>query len=269
MKRIRIKSPIKWAGGKGQLLEQFEPFLPKKFDLYIEPFVGGGALFFHILPSNAILIDMNLDVVNFYNVVKNNLEELINDLRKHKNERNYYYMMRSLNPESLDPIQRASRFLYLNKTAYNGLWRVNKKGKFNVPFGRYKNPKICDEDNLRNVSLALKDISVIWGDFSIALDHAKSNTFVYFDPPYDPISKTSNFTSYSGTFGVEDQIRLSECFKALDKKGCLLMLSNSNTPLIRKLYVDYEIHVIKARRMINSKVTGRGEVEEIIVRNFS
>ncbi|MCL4408133.1 MAG: DNA adenine methylase [Thermotogae bacterium] len=267
--KIKIKPPFKWAGGKGQLIEQFELLLPKKFDLYIEPFVGGGALFFNILPSDAILIDLNFDVVNFYTVVKNDVEKLIDDLKTHRNESEYYYMMRSVNLDSLNSIQRASRFLYLNKTAYNGLWRVNKKGNFNVPFGRYKNPKILDEDNLRNVSLALRDVSIIWSDFSIALDYAKSNTFVYFDPPYHPLSKTSNFTNYSGTFNVKDQIRLAECFKLLDKRGCFLMLSNSNTPLVRQLYANYDVHIVRARRMINSKAEGRGEIEEIVVRNFS
>lgn len=267
--KIMVKPPFKWAGGKSQLLEQFEPLLPKMFDLYIEPFVGSGALFFHLLPPKAVLIDLNFDVVNFYTVVKNDVEKLIGDLKMYKNEREYYYTVRSVNLDSLNPIQRASRFLYLNKTAYNGLWRVNKDGKFNVPFGRYKNPKILDEDNLRNVSLMLRETSIIWGDFSIVAEHAKAGTFVYLDPPYHPISKTSSFTNYSGKFGVEDQMRLAECFKLLDKKGCLLMLSNSNTPLIRDLYAGYDVQIVRARRMINSKASGRGEIEEIVVRNFS
>ncbi len=266
---IAIKPPFKWAGGKNQLLEQFEPLLPKRFDLYIEPFVGSGALFFHLLPSKAVLIDLNFDVVNFYNVVKTNVEELIKDLKKHKNTSEYYYMMRAQDPSKMSPVERASRFLYLNKTAYNGLWRVNKNGEFNVPFGKYKNPKILDEKHLRDVSTVLSDVSVIFGDFSLVLDYAKPNTFIYFDPPYHPISKTSNFTNYAGEFRAEEQVRLAECFKLLDKKGCLLMLSNSNTPLVRHLYANYDVKIVHARRMINSKKDGRGAIEEVVVRNFS
>lgn len=264
-----VKPPFKWAGGKSQLLGQFESLLPKKFDLYIEPFVGSGALFFHLLPPKAILIDLNFDVVNFYNVVKNNLDELIEDLKKHKNESEYYYMMRSKDPTTMNPVKRASRFLYLNKTSYNGLWRVNKRGQFNVPFGRYKNPKIFDEENMKKVSLSLKDVKIILGDFTETLKYAKSGDFIYMDPPYYPISKTSNFTSYSGEFTSDDQIRLAECFKELDKIGSLVMLSNSNTEFIRSLYKGYDIHLVKATRRINSKADKRGEIEEIVIRNFS
>lgn len=268
--KIEIKkSPVKWAGGKGQLLDRLIPMIPKKFNLYAEPFVGGGALFFNIRPQPAILIDLNAELINFYTIVRDDVESLIEDLKKHKNEIEYYYMMRSLNPESMAPVHRASRFLYLNKTSYNGLWRVNKKGKFNVPFGRYKNPVFLNENNLRESSLSLKHTVILCGDFTMIIDRVKSNDFIYFDPPYYPLTKTSNFTSYSGPFKTEDQIRLAECFRTLDQKGCFLMLSNSDTPFTRTLYKNYDLKIVEARRMINSKADNRGEINEIVVRNFS
>lgn len=179
------------------------------------------------------------------------------------------YMIRDLDPETLSPVERASRFLYLNKTGYNGLWRVNSKGQFNVPFGRYKNPKILDYENLKRVRDALSGVTLICGDFSIVLEHATDRTFVYFDPPYQPISETSKFTNYvSDAFTTEDQIRLSEVFRELDSKGCLLMLSNSDTEFIRKLYAGYNITTVYARRSINCKADGRGNVSEVVIRNY-
>jgi DNA adenine methylase len=264
----RIRSPIKWAGGKGQLLSQFDLMLPKNFDLYIEPFVGGGAMFFHILPERSILIDNNSELINFYETVRDSVSDLIDDLKVHKNDEEYYYIMRSLDPKNMDPVKRASRFLYLNKTAYNGLWRVNKSGQFNVPFGRYRSLKIFDEENLIAVSDLLKRSKIFFGDFEMVLDHATRGTFVYFDPPYHPLSKTANFTSYSGKFDEMDQIRLHECFKRLDEIGCYIMMSNSDTEFIKELYKDYDIKIVKARRAINSRTDGRGMINELVVRNF-
>ncbi|GFN21970.1 DNA adenine methylase [Thermanaeromonas sp. C210] len=267
---LRPKPPVKWAGGKAQLIPQLEPLFPKKeYNLYIEPFVGGGAVFFHLLPHQAILIDSNEELINFYLVVRDNLEELLRDLRKHKNTREYYYSVRALDPEELSPVERASRFLYLNKTAYNGLWRVNSQGKHNVPFGRYKNPKIVDEPNLRAVAEALKHAQIICGDFSRVLEFARPGAFVYFDPPYYPLSDTANFTGYTpDAFGPEDQKRLAVVFRELDRSGCLVMLSNSDTPFIRELYSGYDIRVVYARRAINCRPDRRGPITELVIRNY-
>ncbi|KUK11025.1 MAG: DNA adenine methylase [Clostridia bacterium 41_269] len=265
------KPPVKWAGGKAQLIPQFEPLLPKEeYNFYIEPFVGGGAVFFHLIPQQAVLIDSNEELINFYLVVRDNLEELLSDLRKHRNTEEYYYYIRALEPKTLSPVERASRFLYLNKTAYNGLWRVNSRGEFNVPYGKYKNPRIIDEPNLWRVSHALKNAQIICGDFSLVLEFAQAGTFVYLDPPYHPLSETANFTSYtSDAFGTEDQKRLAEVFRELDRRGCLVMLSNSDTEFIRRLYSEYEIQVVYARRSINCKPDGRGPVTELVIRNYS
>lgn len=265
------KPPVKWAGGKTQLLAQLKPLFPQNgFELYIEPFVGGGAVFFHLLPPRAVLIDNNAELINFYKVVRDNLEELLADLANHQNTPEYYYEMRALNPDQLDAVRRASRFLYLNKTGYNGLWRVNRKGQFNVPYGRYKNPNIRDEENLRRVSTALQKTKIIHGDFTLLLNYVTRKTFIYFDPPYHPISETANFTSYTpDSFTADDQRRLALLFFALDKKGCLLMLSNSDTPFIRELYKNYDIQVVYARRAINCRGDRRGPIAELVIRNYS
>lgn len=264
------KPPVKWAGGKSQLLWAFQPLFPRRgFDLYIEPFVGGGAVFFHLLPPRSVLIDNNPELINFYQVVRDDLELLLADLGKHENTAGYYYHMRGLDPAEMDRISRASRFLYLNKTAYNGLWRVNSRGQHNVPFGRYKNPRIVDEENLRLVSRALRQAEIVAGDFSRALEFARPRSFVYLDPPYQPLSSTARFTSYTaGAFHEEDQRRLAGVFRWLDALGCLVMLSNSDTPFIRDLYAGYDIQVVHARRNINCRAQGRGPVAELVIRNY-
>lgn len=265
----RIKPPIKWAGGKTQLLSQLRPLYPKRFNLYLEPFVGGGAVFFNLQPDDGVLIDSNFELINFYQVVKNNLDEILQDLEKHKNEKDYYYKIRSLDPEQMGSIERASRFLFLNKTCFNGLWRVNKKGKFNVPFGRYKSPNFRDEENLSLVNIALQNAEIICDDFSTVMEYTVPGAFVYLDPPYHPLSSTANFTSYTkDSFGEEDQRRLAKVFRELDAKNCNVMLSNSDTKFIRGLYKDYDIRVVFARRMINSKGTKRGPIKELVVRNY-
>jgi len=265
------KPPVKWAGGKGQLLWQLLPLLPEKgWKLYAEPFVGGGALFFHLRPPKALLIDSNAELINFYRVVRDDLESLLCDLEKHENTPEYYYRIRSLDPRELSSVARASRFLYLNKTAYNGLWRVNRQGKHNVPFGRYKNPKIADRENLLLVREALRGAEIVLGDFSLVLDYAGPGDFVYLDPPYYPLSGTARFTSYTaGAFGEAEQVRLAGVFRDLDKKGCLLMLSNSDTPAVHELYAGYHIQVVTARRSINCRASGRGPVNELVVRNYT
>lgn len=263
------KPPVKWAGGKIGLISQFEPLFPKHFRLYAEPFVGGGAVFFHLLPKKAILIDSNEELMNFYLVVRDNLEELLIDLKKHVNTSEYYYSIRALDPRELPPVERASRFLYLNKTGYNGLWRVNSQGKHNVPFGRYKNPKIVDEPNLRLVSEALKSAELLSDDFSRVLDYTQPGMFVYLDPPYYPLSETANFTSYTAdAFGAQDQKRLAGVFRELDKRGCLVMLSNSDTAFVRELYSGYDVQVVYARRAINCRADRRGPITELVIRNY-
>ncbi|WP_072870631.1 DNA adenine methylase [Desulfofundulus thermosubterraneus] len=267
--RCLIKSPLKWVGGKGQLIPQFEPFFPPKVREMAEPFFGGGAVFFHLQPSWAFLVDSNEELINFYLVLRDRLEELLVDLRYHKNSAEYYYWIRSVDPATLNPVQRASRFLYLNKTGYNGLWRVNKKGQYNVPFGRYKYPKIVDEEKLSKASAALKNAEIRCGDFSLVLEVARPGMFIYLDPPYYPLSETSNFTSYTaGQFHERDQLRLADLFRELDRRGCLVMLSNSDTQFVRKLYVGYDIKIVYARRAINCRGDRRGAVTELVIRNY-
>ncbi|MGB9661713.1 MAG: DNA adenine methylase [Moorellaceae bacterium] len=266
---MKVKPLVKWAGGKGQLLPQMVPLFPRKFALYLEPFVGGGAVFFHLLPEKAVLIDNNPELINFYLVVRDNVEDLIIASSRHRNTREYYYFLRAQDPKKMDPVSRASRFLYLNKTAYNGLWRVNRQGKYNVPYGRYKNPKIVDAENLRAASRVLQRAEILLDDFSRVLSYAQAGDFVYLDPPYHPVSDTACFTSYtSEAFTEEDQKRLAEVFRLLDRKNCLVMLSNSDTPFIRSLYSDYDIRVVQARRAINCRADRRGPVTELIIRNY-
>ncbi|NVM53049.1 MAG: DNA adenine methylase [Candidatus Helarchaeota archaeon] len=264
---------VKWAGGKRQLLNQIDLFLPKSFKTYIEPFVGGGALFFYILPKKAILIDNNPVLINAFNVVKNNVEELIQDLKKHKNNSKYFYQIRNKDRtdefKEWSPIKKASRFIYLNKCCYNGLYRVNSKGYFNVPFGKYKNPKFCDERNLNAVHSALQNIEIIMGSFDLCLTYAKKDDFIYLDPPYYPVSKTSSFTSYTKeNFNEEDQIYLKNVVDELNHRGCKILLSNSYCEFITDLYGDYKIEVVTAKRAINCNGAKRGDIKEVLVMNY-
>ncbi len=263
---------VKWAGGKRQLVDILLSNVPPSFNRYFEPFVGGGALLFELQPQKAVISDINEELINAYKVIKDNVEELINSLKKHKNTKEYYYAIRAINPKTLTPVERASRFIYLNKTCFNGLYRENSKGQFNVPFGKYKNPKICDEENLRAVSEFLNKIEIVIlnCDYKETCEMAKSEDFVYLDPPYYPISKTASFTKYNKNgFSEEDQIELSEIFKDLDRKGCYVMLSNSNTEFIKKLYANYRIQEIKANRFINCKANRRGKSNiEVLITNF-
>lgn len=227
-------------------------------------------MFFHLLPARAVLTDNNPEIINFYRVVRDRLEALIQDLGRHRNQKEYYYQVRALDPKQLDPVQRASRFLYLNRTAYNGLWRVNRKGQYNVPFGRYKNPRILDAENLTLVSQALKRAEIMEGDFSLVREYAIPGAFIYLDPPYQPLSDTAKFTSYTAdAFTQADQERLAELFRELDGRKCLLMLSNSDTPLVRKLYSGYHLQLVRARRAINCRADRRGPISEVVIRNYS
>lgn len=270
---------VKWVGGKRQLLKQFRElglYPPETFNpitsTYYEPFVGGGAVFFDLLPKNAKLSDLNSELVIAYNVIKSSVDELIESLQKHIYNKEYYLKVRAERVEGLSEIEVASRFIFLNRTGFNGLYRVNKSGQFNVPFGRYSNPVICDEDNLRRVSDALRDVIITHQDYKNVLKTARSGDFIYFDPPYYPISATSSFTSYTAEgFLEKEQAELRDTFVKLHEKGCFVMLSNSDTPLINKLYSGLDgitINKITASRAINSKGTGRGKITEVLITNY-
>lgn len=272
---------VKWVGGKRQLLKQFrlmDLYPPEKFNIktgnYFEPFVGGGAVFFDLLPEKSFLSDLNSELVTTYNVIKNGVDRLINSLKKYEYEKDFFLKVRSLQPKQLPDIEIASRFIYLNRTCFNGMYRVNSKGEFNVPFGKYFNPLICDEQNLRRVSKALKNVEIKCQDYKVILKFAKKGDFVYFDPPYYPINKTSSFTTYTKeAFLDKEQIELRDTYLKLHKKGCFVMLSNSNTPFINKIYseiVKYGIKIneVLAGRAINSKGTKRGKITEVLVTNY-
>lgn len=262
---------LKWAGGKGALLAQYAPYFPPSgsYARYFEPFIGSAAVFFHLQPPRSFLFDRNPHLIEVYSVVRDSVEELIAALREHHNDRDHFYQVRAQNPADLTPVQRAARLIFLNRTCYNGLYRVNRRGQFNVPFGRHANPTICDEPGLRAASAALQRAHLEVADFEIVLRMAEPGDLVYFDPPYAPLSPTSNFTSYTADgFTNADQARLADVFRALDRRGCLLMLSNSSAPLIRDLYQGFHLNEISARRAINSKPDRRGIITELLITNF-
>ncbi|MHB1653308.1 MAG: DNA adenine methylase [Desulfitobacteriaceae bacterium] len=277
MDRMQEPQPfLKWAGGKRQLLAEIINHVPTSFAAYYEPFVGAGALFFRLQPTHAVINDINSELVNCYWTIKNSLSDLLEDLAKHKNEETYFYRMRDLdrNPDfvNLSSIEKASRIIYLNKTCYNGLFRVNSQGQFNTPFGHYANPKIRDEGNLRAVSqyLAGRDITIDNADFESVLMNAAKGDFVYLDPPYDPISYTSSFTGYSlQGFSREEQERLKRVYDDLTERGCYALLSNSASPFILELYKEYTPIIVSANRAINSNASRRGKVDEVLVKNYA
>jgi DNA adenine methylase len=267
---------IKWVGGKRQLIPEIHARLPKMIKHYFEPFVGGGALLW-TLEKEAIesitINDYNTDLVNLYNTVKFNPNDLITDLNRHINEENYFYATRNLDREpsfsSLSNVQKASRFIYLNKTGFNGLYRVNSKGQNNVPFGRYANPKIADEPNIMACSQFLADVNILNGDFEGIKPFLTKNSFVYFDPPYAPLSATSSFTGYTDQgFGDDMQLRLKQFCDYIHEIGGQFMLSNSSVPIIYDLYKDYRIHEVLANRAVNCKASGRGKIKEVLIRNY-
>lgn len=277
METVRnLKPVIKWVGGKTQLLDEIIKRIPKEFNTYFEAFFGGGALLLAITPKNAKINDFNKELINLYSVIQSNPVDLIKELNSgfYLNEEDSFYKIRNLDRNideynSLSNVMRASRTIYLNKTCYNGLYRVNSKGEFNTPFGRYKNPLICDEENIRNVSKYLKSISIFNLDFEEFLKKAKPGDFVYLDPPYDVVSKTASFTAYNKTgFNRDEQIRLKQACDKLTSKGVKWMLSNAATPFILDLYKEYNIDIVYAKRCINSKGDKRGDVEEVLVRNY-
>ncbi|KAA8667200.1 DNA adenine methylase [Clostridium sp. HV4-5-A1G] len=275
MKNKSIQPFVKWVGGKRQLIKGIGKYIPKGNYKYYEPFVGGGAVFFDLQPKKAVINDYNFELINTYNVIKNKVEELIQYLKTYPNDEEFYYKMREFDRKkeykNWSEVRKASRFIYLNKTCYNGLYRVNQAGYFNTPFGRYKNPNIVNDVILRAVSKFLNenDIVIKSGDYKEVLKGIKKNSFVYFDPPYDPISHSSNFTGYTtGGFRREQQIELKEVCDELKKKKIRFLLSNSNTEFIRKLYSGYSIEIVNANRSINSVASKRGEVEEVLIRNY-
>lgn len=287
-KKYALSKPkpfVKWVGGKRQLLKQFKEldlyppagFDPKK-NTYFEPFVGGGAVFFDLLPQKAVLSDMNAELIIAYNVIENDLDKLIKKLKEHKrkNNKKYFLKIRSQNLNRLTDVSIAARFIYLNRTCFNGLYRVNLRGGFNTPYGKYKNPLIVDENNLRKIAKVLQGIDVLNQDYKETVKGAKKGDFVYFDPPYAPLSPTSSFTSYTKDgFGEQQQIELRDTFYKLHKRGCYVMLSNSNSDFINKIYgelrkKDKQIKITKlgANRMINSNASKRGKIKEVLVVNY-
>ena len=270
---IECKPFLKWVGGKRKLLPELEKRIPQDYLSYYELFLGGGALFWHLKPQKAVLIDINPELINTYKCIQKNVEALIVDLQKHYYEREYYYQIRNSDrqPEyhNWTDIQRASRFIYLNKTCFNGLYRVNSKGQYNVPFGKYKNPQIVDAINLRACSRALQNTEIICGSF-LNLEHRiTTQDFVYLDPPYIPLNATSNFTNYSSQgFDTKMQIELRDLCNRFNRRGVRFMLSNSAAPLVFELYSDFNIELVEMTRSINSKGHKRGKIKEVLITNY-
>lgn len=275
-KNKSIAPVVKWVGGKRQLLDEITPLLPKNITSYCEPFLGGGAVLFSIQPTVAIVNDVNEDLITVYEVIRDDVGALIDSLRKHKNTSEYFYTIRDTDRDkeaylSMSKVEKASRLIYLNKTCFNGLFRVNSSGEFNSPYGHYKNPNIVNELGLLAVSKYFNEnnISFYNEDFSETLKRIETDSFAYLDPPYDPVSDTASFTGYSkGGFNKSEQVRLKQCCDELTVRGIKFMLSNSATDFIKDLYKDYHINVVKAKRAINSNADRRGAVEEVLITNY-
>ncbi|MGB3299677.1 MAG: DNA adenine methylase [Phormidesmis sp.] len=269
---------LKWAGGKRQLVPVIKQHIPRRYTQYYEPFMGAGAVLFSLQPAKSIINDTNSELVNCYKVIRDNPDELITLCQQHKNNnsKDYYYKLRVQDRQpcfkELSPVERAARILYLNKTCFNGLFRVNSQGQFNVPYGDYTNPAIADPAVIKAVSLFLnqRTVRICQGDFANSVSTAKRGAFVYFDPPYHPISDTSSFTGYSANgFGEREQERLKLVCDKLSDRGCNVLVSNSNAPLIRELYSDsrYEIVEVSASRTISAVGSKRGKIGELLIYN--
>ena len=281
MTKVKDTQPfIKWVGGKRGLLSQIIPHIDTNFNNYFEPFIGGGALFFELYNKGILkdkevfLFDINSELVNTYNIVKTMPHKLIEELRifKENHSKEFYYEVRAWDREDdflkRTELQRAARFIYLNKTCFNGLYRVNKKNQNNVPMGAYKTPKICDVETIINASRALENVHILNISYKEVLNYAKEGDFVYFDPPYYPLNPTSSFTSYSEfEFLQKEQEELFNIFSKLDLKGCQVLHSNSYTELIKDLYAEYEQIEVQASRFINSKSNDRGKISELLIKN--
>ncbi|MBH8562596.1 DNA adenine methylase [Nostoc sp. CENA67] len=261
---------LKWAGGKSRLIQQYIPYFPKDYKNYYEPFLGGGAVFFYLQPTAAVLTDINSELITTYRCVRDHVEELICLLKEHqiKHNRDYYYNIRANSGGTA--LEKAARLIYLNKTCFNGLYRVNSQGQFNVPLGRYENPNICPENLLRAASAALSTSQIKQADFTDVLNQATSSEdFVYCDPPYYPVSQTSYFTAYSRyCFAEEQQVKLRDVFVKLADRGVKVMLSNSDCEFIRNLYSSFKIYTISAARSINSDAKKRGNITEVLVTSY-
>lgn len=277
MAKNKLVSPVvKWVGGKRQLLDEITPLLPKQIATYCEPFLGGGAVLFARQPKNAIINDLNGDLMLVYEVIRDDVESLIVSLQEHENTSEHFYKVRDLDRDKesyklLSKVEKASRIIYLNKTCYNGLFRVNASGEFNSPFGHYKKPNIVNEPVLRAVNkyLLSPNIQLFSEDFATTLQRVPRGGFVYLDPPYDPVSDTASFTGYNkGGFDRTEQIRLKECCDVLTQRGVKFLLSNSATAFIRELYAEYTIRTVYAKRAINSDADKRGAVQEVLIRNY-
>ena len=273
----RMKPFTKWTGGKRKLLPILTELIPDDFNRYYEPFIGGGALLFKLLPRDAIINDFNEELINSYLQIRDNPNELIDLLAEHKdkNSKDYYLYIRSADRdgriEDMTDVERAARILYMLRVDFNGLYRVNSKNQFNFPYGRYKNPKILDEDLIYEVSgyLNANNIQILQGDFANAVADAVDGDLVYFDPPYIPLSETSSFTSYTHEgFSYEDQVRLRNTVRDLTRRGVKVILSNSSSPLVEDLYQEFNLHYVDASRTNGAKPTSRGKIKEIIVTNY-
>lgn len=269
---MKPKPVVKWAGGKARLLGEILPSVPARIGTYFEPFCGGAALFFALAGEerrrfkHAVLTDQNQELVCLYRAIRDDLAGLLRELRKFKHDQDFFYEVRAWDVRKFSEAKRGARLLFLNKTCFNGLWRVNSKGQFNVPFGKYKNPNFLDEDALAAASVALQGVDIRVSDFADVTRAAKAGDFVYFDPPYAPVSRTAAFTSYAmDGFGAADQERLKDEFARLQKKKVAAMLSNADVADVRALYKEFPIRIVSARRSINSDIKKRGVVNEVIV----
>lgn len=268
---LKARPFLKWAGGKTRLLETLAEILPQDIGTYYEPFIGGGALFFHLAHhrrfEQAVINDFNPELVNCYQTIRDDVEGLIEHLKTLQVSREAFQDLRDSQPLMLPPVERAARTIYLNKTGFNGLYRLNKRGAFNVPWGNYKAPRILDEDNLRACSAILKGpVRLSDGDFVRAVQDAGPGDAVYFDPPYVPLTVTSSFKSYTAEgFTLEDQQRLGTCFRDLAARRVIALVSNSDTAVVREIYQGFDIRVVQMRRNINSKGDKRGPINELLV----
>jgi DNA adenine methylase len=266
---------LKWAGGKRQLLPHILAAVPPRVRTYYEPFVGGGAVFFALAAQGgrferAVLGDANAELIGCYRAIQKDVDAVIRALRPHRYDRRYYYRLRDVDPEALAPAARAARLIYLNRCGYNGLYRVNRSGKFNVPFGRYRNPVICDEAKLRAAAAALRRVKLVFHDFARTLRDAQEGDFVYLDPPYVPLSSTSSFTAYAKTpFDAVEQARLAVLLRELGARKVRALLSNSDCRATRQLYDPHLSRPVPVRRAINSVASGRGSVAELLVKSFA
>nr|WP_279118822.1 DNA adenine methylase [Snodgrassella alvi] len=275
-KKQLIAPVLKWAGGKRQLLDTLIPLVPKDYSVYCEPFVGGGALFFALQPQSACINDVNYELIRVYTVIKNDVDALIEQLKQFQNNKDQFYEIRSWDRNKdkythLSDIEKAARIIYLNRTCFNGLFRVNASGEFNVPFGNYANPNIVNEPVLRAISFYFNNSEIVFNavDYAEILKNLPDNAFVYLDPPYDPVSVTANFTSYTKDgFSRDEQIRLRKCCDVLNERGIKFMLSNSATDFIYDQYSKYNIEIISAKRLVGADASKRGRIQEVIVRNY-